>query len=437
MDLVSLTVTSYLIFQGIAPCFCGPVSDVKGRRIAYCCTVLVFLGASVGLAQTKNYTMLMILRCLQSTGSASTIAIGSGVIGDITTRAERAGFVGIFQAGFFVSMAFGSSIGHLLADLLGWRSVFWFLSIYSGAFLALLVILLLETLRLIVANGGRTQSNKIAGYPLLVYQKATKVSWNSEADQPEPSARKRVDILGPFRILISKYTAPIIVFLAIYYAVWQMSIAALSSLFKERYSLSAVQIGRTFIVTVIGSTMGTQMTGTILYSKYRQIQAKHNIQSTQSDVETGHGLASSVTSSGDDFPLERARLRWVPTIAIAQCASILLFGWTVQYSKSVHIAVPMISTFVTSWTAVSTQTAITTYLIDVFPDRSASASASLNFARCLAAAGGTRYVIPMVNSIGVGLTFIICTVIQIIALSGIAVQCKFAGAWRREAEKQS
>ena len=96
-ELVNLSVTLYLVFQGISPTFWGALSDVKGRRLTYMCTFIVFLGACIGLAETKNYPQLLVLRCLQSSGSASTIAIGSGVLGDITTREERGGYMGTYQ----------------------------------------------------------------------------------------------------------------------------------------------------------------------------------------------------------------------------------------------------------------------------------------------------------------------------------------------------
>ncbi|PYH92668.1 MFS general substrate transporter [Aspergillus ellipticus CBS 707.79] len=76
VELVNLTITSYLILQGLAPSLWGPISDVKGRRVAYICMFLVFLGACIGLAETKNYATLIVLRCLQSTGSASTTPSG-------------------------------------------------------------------------------------------------------------------------------------------------------------------------------------------------------------------------------------------------------------------------------------------------------------------------------------------------------------------------
>jgi MFS family permease len=431
LELVNLTVTSYLIFQGIAPSFWGPVSDVKGRRIAYACTFLVFLGACIGLAETKNYATLIVLRCLQSTGSASTIAIGSGVIGDVTTRADRGGFMGIFQAGLLVPVAVGPVIGGAIAGSLGWRSIFWFLTIYSGVFLILLLLLLPETLRSLVANGSLLPSNLMVRYPLDIYQRLSKVDWNHDTEPPQLGARKQIDVLGPFKILITKHACPIIVFLAIYYAVWQMSITAMSSLFKTRYGLTEIQIGLTFIANGVGSMVGTLITGKILDFDYRKVKASFELQSPSRDVES-RGTTTHTPASQEDFPLEKARLRLVPLFSGLQCLSILLLGWTIQYPNHVHIAVPIISTFITGWTAVSTQSVIMTYLVDVFHDRSAAASASLNLARCLFAAGGTSFVIPLINKIGVGPAFTVCVAVQVVALIGPLIQWRFAAGWRKE-----
>ncbi|KAL7814387.1 MFS general substrate transporter [Trichoderma gracile] len=431
IELVNLTITSYLIFQGIAPSLWGPVSDVKGRRVAYCCTFLVFVGACIGLAETKNYATLVVLRCLQSTGSASTIAIGSGVIGDITTRANRGGLMGIFQAGLLVPVAVGPVIGGAIAGSLGWRAIFWFLTAYGGGFLVLLVVFLPETLRSVVANGSRTPSSLIGRYPLVIYQKLTKIEWNSKTSTAAPDAKKRIDVLGPFRILFSKHATPIIVFLSIYYAVWQMSITAMSTLFEQKYHLKETQIGLTFIANGVGSMVGTLITGKILDKDYKKVKAAYDAQHS-SQTETGNAIVVEAAAE-DDFPLEKARLRLIPLFSIIQCLSILLFGWTIQYPHKVPIAIPIISTFVTGWTAVSTQSTIMTYLVDVFSDRSAAASASLNLARCLFAAGGTSVVMPLVNGIGVGLAFTICAIVQLVALLGPAVQWRFAARWRRQA----
>lgn len=435
VELINLTVTSYLVFQGLAPSLWGPVSDVKGRRVAYICTFIVFLGACIGLAETRNYASLVVLRCLQSTGSASTIAIGSGVIGDITTRDERGGYMGIFQAGLLVPVAAGPIVGGALTGSLGWRSVFWFLAVYSGVFLLILVGVFPETLRPIVANGGRIPSSVISRFPLRFYQKTTKITWDPESESLQRPPQKPIVITGPLRILFSKEAAPIIIFLAIYYAVWQMSITAMSSLFESRYGLEEIQIGLTFIANGVGSMIGTLVTGRILDKDYRRLKARYEAQQP-SDQEVAQRKGARHNELDHSFPLETARLRLVPVFALIQGLSILLFGWTIQYPSKIHIAVPIISTFVTGWTAVSMQSVVMTYLVDIFSDKSAAASASLNLARCLFAAGGTSFIMPMVNGIGVGLAFTVCVIVQVIGLLLVFLQWRFAASSRVEAQEK-
>lgn len=364
--------------------------------------------------------MLVSLRCLQSTGSASTIAIGSGVIGDITTRADRGGYMGIFQAGLLVPVAVGPVIGGALAASKGWHAIFWFLAIYSAVFLLTLVLLLPETLRFMVGNGSHLPSSVVTKFPLRLYQRLTTIPWNAESVRGK---RKTVDVTGPLRILCSKQACSIMIFLAIYYTTWQMSITAMSVLFQDKYGFNETELGLTFIANGVGSMMGTLTTGKLLNLDYRKVKDAYS--------------AKFPVATDDAFPLEKARLRLVAPFSILQCVSILVFGWTVQYQ--VHIAVPIVCTFLTGWTAVSIQSVVMTYLVDAFPDRSAAASAGLNLARCEFAAGGTSFVIPMINRIGSGWTFTVCVGVQMVALSGLCLQWMYGQKWRQEAmeEKES
>lgn len=242
------------------------------------------------------------MRCLQSAGSASTIAIGSGVIGDITTRADRGGYMGVFQAGLLVPVAVGPVIGGAIAGSLGWKAIFWFLAIYSGVFLCLLTLVLPETLRSIVGNGSRKPSHPVLRYPLNLYQKSSKMPWQQPQDGLSTAeAKKKIDLLGPLRMLLSNHAAPIILFLAVYYAVWQMSITAMSSLFKSRYGLSELQIGLTFIANGVGSMVGTLVTGKILDADYRRVKTKYE---ASFDNETRCNVPDC--SRGEFSPRERA-----------------------------------------------------------------------------------------------------------------------------------
>ncbi|KAM7198991.1 Major facilitator superfamily domain containing protein [Rhypophila sp. PSN 637] len=502
IDLINLTVTSYLLFQGIAPSLWGPISDVKGRRVAYLFTFIVFLGACIGLALAKNYATLLVLRCLQSTGSASTIAIGSGVIGDITTRADRGGVMGVFQAGLLVPVAVAPVIGGALAGSLGWRWIFWFLAIYSGVFLVVLVLVLPETLRSAVGNGSLVPKSMMLRYPLRIYQKRSTIQW-APGEAEVKGQKKSVDLTGPFRILFSKQAAPMMVYTAVYYTVWQMTITAMSTLFKEKYGLSDTQIGLTFIGNGMGSIIGTLVTGKILNMDYKRVMDQLNAEkekspaeltAVSSDMETTtdsnetttdekgpsdgnndsvaafssriHNMNAAMNTSTSEepdqyevanenlngriskqeapsttktktFPLEKARLPRLPLLSVIQCLSILLFGWSLAYSEKVHISIPILSTFITGCTAVSTLSIATTYLVDIFHDKSAAAGASLNLVRCLLAAGGASFVGPLIGKIDAGWAFTVFVGIQGVAILGLAVQIRWGGAWREEQEKVS
>ncbi len=458
-ELINLTVTTYLILQGLAPSLWGPVSDARGRRVAYIGTFVVFLGACVGLALCRSYAGLLVLRALQSTGSASTIAIGAGVVGDVTTRANRGGLMSIFQAGLLASIVVGPIIGGALAGSpLGWRSIFWFLTIYSGAFLLLLAFLLPETLRGLVGNGGRAPASLdlLARFPLSVYQRHSKVSFQAaNTVSTKSTAPLRIDVLGPLRILVSRPGSPVIACLAVYYAVWQMSITALPTLFASKYGLSETQIGLTYLANGGGSILGTLVTGRLLNMDYRRMQERWEARERQ---QAGNGSGddsgdNSGDNSGNDNAasednatareqnaarrLARARLRLLPVFAALQCAAILVFGWTVDSRVAAGVATPIVATFVTGWAAVSAQTAVSTYLVDVYQretlgappagrrSAAAAANASLNLARCLCAAGGTSAVMPLVRRIGAGPAFSVCVGAQAVAAGG----CWLAARW--------
>jgi multidrug resistance protein len=416
-ELINLTVTTYMIFQGLSPTLWGSLADVQGRRITYICTFIIFFSACIGLAKTSHYYQLVILRCLQSTGSASTVAIGAGVIGDITAREERGGYMGYFQAGLLAPLAVGPILGGVFAETLGWRAIFWFLTIYSGAFLVVLILILPETLRSLVGNGSLPA--KGVATSVLAYTQKRRLRSASEShaagqesgtatERPPESDRctskkRRPDFVGPLRILFGLEITSAIMFLSIYYMMWQMTVTVMSTLFQRTYGLSEIHIGLTFIANGVGCILGTLLTGKFLDFDYRRMQSKY-------------------TGGPEEFSIERTRLRTIWLWSSLQCSSTLAFGWTL--SRGVHISVPIICAFVIGWAATSIQGVIITLLVDVFPDRTASATAALNLARCLLGAGGTAVALPIVNAINVGWTFTLLTGIMLGSMVLIIVQMR-------------
>lgn len=70
VELINLTITSYMIVSGIAPAIVGDFADVVGRRPIYIITFSIYFAANVGLATQRSYPALLILRMVQSAGSS-------------------------------------------------------------------------------------------------------------------------------------------------------------------------------------------------------------------------------------------------------------------------------------------------------------------------------------------------------------------------------
>lgn len=77
MSLITLTVTIYMVVQGVAPSVWGSFSDVIGRRAVFVGTFIVYIISNIALGLSNSYGQLMAFRALQAAGSAATISIGT------------------------------------------------------------------------------------------------------------------------------------------------------------------------------------------------------------------------------------------------------------------------------------------------------------------------------------------------------------------------
>jgi len=59
-------------------------------------TMVVYIGACIGLSVCPSLGALFGLRAMQAAGSASTIALGAAVVGDVTSPSQRGLAMGSF-----------------------------------------------------------------------------------------------------------------------------------------------------------------------------------------------------------------------------------------------------------------------------------------------------------------------------------------------------
>lgn len=91
--------------------------------------------------------MLIVFRAFSAIGSSSVMSLGAGTISDIYEPHQRGRAFSLYTCGPLLGPALGPVIGGYLNQGLGWRSIFWFLVIFSFCLLCGIFFLLPETFR--------------------------------------------------------------------------------------------------------------------------------------------------------------------------------------------------------------------------------------------------------------------------------------------------
>ncbi|KAF5392745.1 hypothetical protein D9757_000816 [Collybiopsis confluens] len=341
----------------------GTLADNVGRRIIYASCLLILSLTCVGLALTPTsaYWLLLVLRCLQSTGSASTIALGAGVIGDISEAHERGGFFGLYQSGPLLAPAIGPVIGGALAGSLGWR-------------------FLPETLRSIVGNGSLRTS--AIHRPLIWVVGRGRVGTVAVQSSHENGKVQKLRMKNPFAILKNLDITLILFFNGTVSAVYYAVTATISTLFAEAYPfLSETEVGLCFLSIGGGMFAGSLSSGIILDWEFRRVQ-------TEVDKKRKAEGASSEKKMGRydaDYPIEKARLRLLPLFMVFFIGSTIGYGWCIE--RQVNISGPLIFQFIVGYTAIIVLNASATFVIDLMPNQSSSVSACVGVLLSGSAAG--------------------------------------------------
>ncbi|GAW02375.1 MFS general substrate transporter [Lentinula edodes] len=369
-ELINLTVMMYMVLQGLSPMFFGSFADFHGRRPIFILCLFVLCLSCVGLAlvPTNAYWLLMVLRCLQATGSASTIALGAGVIGDIAVPSERGGFFGFYSLGPMLGPALGPVIGGALSDGLGWRSIFWFLCIATGLACIIMLLFLPETLRQIVGDGSVVPGPIYRPWIPIISCHSTAAS-----NFKRPPKRK---FKNPLLLFKNLDIVMLLFFNGIVYSVFYAVTASISSLFADIYPfLNDSTIGLCYLAIGFGTAAGSAGAGKVLDWDFQRMKKVY--------IET-HGSKSMKTESndlGDDFPIEKARLMSMSYSMVVLVATGMGYGWCLQ--KKVHIAAPLVLQFIIGALSMAVMNPTQTLILDLMPGQGSSVTACNNVVRCL------------------------------------------------------
>ncbi|THG97029.1 hypothetical protein EW026_g4906 [Hermanssonia centrifuga] len=327
----------------------------------------------------------MLLRCLQAAGSASTIALGAGVIADIATRSERGGFFGLYSLGPMVGPCLGPVIGGLLADNLGW-------SFMPHPFYRPLLPII-----------GRSHTG--AG------------------DQEKPEKKPFVN---PLRLFLSPAVSLLLLFNAVLYAVFYGVTASISTLFVDTYPfLNETDIGLCFLAIGGGMLAGSWLSGKALDKEYQKVKKNLELKCRE-DPECK--IKPEEVTKDENFPIEYARFRTMPIYFALYIAACIAYGWCLD--RKVNLAGPLILQVLIGYTIVTIMNTVQTLLVDLNPSQGSSVTACNNLVRCSFGAACVSVIDLMINALGVGWTYVVLAGLSLLVGPIMLIIIKMGPKWR-------
>ena len=128
----SFIVSIYVLGYAIGPLFIAPMSEVYGRMIVYHVCNVMFVIWTLACALAPNMGSLLVFRLLAGIAGSCPITIFAGSIADVFIQEQRGGAMAICALGPLIGPVVGPVAGGFLGEDVGWRWVFWVITIASG-----------------------------------------------------------------------------------------------------------------------------------------------------------------------------------------------------------------------------------------------------------------------------------------------------------------
>ncbi|KAK9481158.1 major facilitator superfamily domain-containing protein [Lipomyces japonicus] len=416
-ELINLTVTVYFVLQGFAPVLWSSLADSIGRRPVFAMTYSIYVVANVIISVTKSFPSLMIMRMVQATGAAPSMAIAAATVADVVDRESRGSYMG-----FVLSMSMTApAIAPVLSGVLslasyGWRTAFLFMLALSVVVWAVLIVWMPETSRNVVGNGSIEPKN---WYGKSVIEILRGKTWPADPDWSTLSPPK--PLRNPLRILsvFAEYDILVVLFInGIFYSIYSALTVGASSDFATEYHLSTLKVGLCYLPLGCGCSIGSIVAGRILDYDYRAAVNR-----------LGYGVTEN-----DEFPLEQVRLKRTFWLALPFFGGLIGFGWSFKYHA--HLAVVLVMMFLCGFGALSIYTGVQVLITDLYPHQSAGVNATNNLVRCWMGGAASALVEIIRDHIGVSWTYTLLALLTLLAAPLVIIEILYGREWRRTRNKK-
>ncbi|KAK4194175.1 major facilitator superfamily domain-containing protein [Triangularia verruculosa] len=422
---INLTVTTYMIFQGLTPILFSGFTDTLGRRPGYIICFIVYISANIALALANDYEDLLVIRCFQSAGSATIMVICQAVVADVITSAERGAYIALTAIPSILGPSLGPVIGGAMAQYMGWRSIFWMLTIAAGINFTLMLLFIPETCRKVVGDGSiRPPWWCQSVYQWFYYRRHPSVPQNlnslekSAYTTDEGKLKYATSHLFSAFALLRELELVLLLIIGgtVFTGVYAVG-TAMPKLFDELYDFDPLKIGLMYLPLAGGSILAVVFVGPGMNWNLRRHARKLGI---AVDKKTKMDLSK--------FPIEKVRLEIAFPFLILGVGIITSWGWIT--SNKVEIEKVVMVVFFLGVGLVGVNNVVNALIVDIYSDTAGAALAAYNLAKCIMGAASSGFVEPLMEGMGMGPAFTLLGCLYLLLVPIILLVMWKGVAWR-------
>jgi multidrug resistance protein len=368
---VIATTTGFVLMLGIGPLLLAPMSEAFGRRIVYIVCFSIFTLLQITAALAPNIAMLITVRTISGFFGSVGIANGGGTINDMFPSSGRARVYGWYLLGPLLGPVLGPLLGGVIVQRLGWRWIYWVLTVICSCNTLAGVLLLEESYA-----------------PVLLARKKKKLEQQSEnhttfsyEGQDERPLRQKLS-MSLRRPLVIFYQPTVLIlgaYQALIFGTTYTVYTQLQEIFanENAYNFDTEQVGLLALATGLGSVTSVLFFVPQIDTVYNRLAARNK------------GIA-----------LPEYRLPLTNIGAVLVPASLFWFGWTVYYQ--LYWVVPISALYFYGIGQVMVLNTIQNYFIDSFSKYAASAIAAGSVLRSIFGGLSPLFASKMFASLGYG-----------------------------------
>lgn len=172
-----------------------------------------------------------------------------------------------------IGQAIGPVIGGLLNSAWGFKSIFWFLFVFSALVLLGLLVFLPETQRTIAGNGDVPLEGFYKPWSYFFHPPK---EWTNASTPPAPKLEKLSwkTIIEPLTYILRKDVLVLLSWGALVYTTWSMVTSSTTTVLLKTFpDLTQWQVGLCFLPNGIGCIVGSVCTGQLMDRAFKRAEA--------------------------------------------------------------------------------------------------------------------------------------------------------------------